>query len=140
MLKDVFDIFALVPRQRIDLDPRTRRLDHRKRITFATVEAFAPGQPGVIALKRTLKRLHLAQIAAFRHVRGKQHAVGILGLKLFLVRAHDLDIGQAQMVDQLFAIGMRFAKQLAGIKEDHRQITVDLGHQRQKGGGLCPEG
>ncbi len=72
-----FDVVVRPGRERVELDTRAVALEERQRRARRRLEAFAPGDPGVVILERLRQRLDLADRAAAVRVARPKEVFGI---------------------------------------------------------------
>src|SRR6201999_3626281 len=78
---DGVDASAADIRKRVEFQPDTIPLDHRNVAARATLETFAPVDPGVERRKRTFQRLHFTNPAARVGIGEPQFAIRIFKLQ-----------------------------------------------------------
>ena len=138
--RDVVEHFARAPAdQRIDLDPLAFRFEQRQVRARRALEAFAAGDPRVIAVHRLGKRADLADVAAAVGIAGEQEFLRVLRGQNVGVRGRRDHIRELQGLAERVAIGQRLGEMLAGVDEDHRRRGVDLRDHVQERGGVRAE-
>ena len=119
---------------------RADRLEHRQRCPRRGLEALAAGEPGAEGRDATRQRFDLAHVAAGIGVALVQIARRIDPFECGLFGLDHPDVGQPEIGGKRVAIAERLLEMLAGVEEDDRQRSVDLGDHVQQHRRIRAEG
>ena len=106
---------------------------------LAALEALAAGDPGVEAGKRARQRRDLADRAALVGIAQPQAGIGVVRRQHGRIGPRDAHVGQPEQRDDLVAVAVRRAEDLAGVDEDDRDRRIDRGGEMQEHDGFRAE-